>query len=170
MMVTTKVTHGFVYNIVNYGFYQDPDNYEGNNETEAKVQRRYNKGANNNKNDKNDNNKEYIKDIGDKPPSPSKFIPPSLDEVKSYCQERNNKVDPEKFFYHYEANGWVQGKAGKPIKNWKAAVHTWEKNEFDNKDSAANTKQQGKPTNQTMSEQRKYDKDYFDKIYNAYDE
>lgn len=61
MMVTTKVTHGFVYNIVNYSTYQNPDNYEGNNEGLAKVTtkvaRRERQGNNTNKNDKN---KEYI--------------------------------------------------------------------------------------------------------------
>jgi hypothetical protein len=53
MMVTTKVTQGFVYNIVNYDVYQNPNNYEGNNENPAKVLRREEKGSNNNKNVKN---------------------------------------------------------------------------------------------------------------------
>jgi len=57
------------------------------------------------------------------------FIPPTLDEVRAYCQERNNDVDPEKFYDYYTANGWVQGKARKPIKDWKACVRTWERNE-----------------------------------------
>lgn len=58
MIVTTKVTHGFVYTIVNYGLYQDLDNYEGNNEGTAKERRRERQGnninKNGNKNDKND--------------------------------------------------------------------------------------------------------------------
>jgi hypothetical protein len=57
---------------------------------------------------------------------------PTVEEVKTYCQERRNKVDSDKFHAYYEANGWVQGK-NKPIKDWKAAVRTWEKNTF-NKD------------------------------------
>lgn len=57
------------------------------------------------------------------------FIPPTLEEVRAYCQERNNDVDPEKFYDYYTANGWVQGKARKPIKDWKACVRTWERNE-----------------------------------------
>lgn len=56
----------------------------------------------------------------------SKFKKPSLEEVKQYCAERNNGVDAEKFWNYYEANGWKIGK--NPMKNWKAAVHTWEKN------------------------------------------
>jgi hypothetical protein len=58
-----------------------------------------------------------------------KFCPPTLDEVKAYCLERNNTVDAEKFFDYYEANGWVQGK-GKPVKDWKACVRTWERSGF----------------------------------------
>ncbi len=52
MIVTTKVTHGFVYTIVNYGLYQDMSNYEGNDEGTAKEQRRERQGNNNKKNDK----------------------------------------------------------------------------------------------------------------------
>lgn len=56
-----------------------------------------------------------------------KFEPPTVEEVKAYCLERNNSVDAEKFVDFYTVNGWVQGK-GKPIKDWKAAVRTWERN------------------------------------------
>lgn len=57
---------------------------------------------------------------------PARFVPPTLEEVRAYCQERKNNVDPERFRDYYLANGWVQGK-GKPIKDWKAAVRTWER-------------------------------------------
>ena len=63
----------------------------------------------------------------DKPPR-TRFIPPSLDEIKAYCQERGNGVDAQRFLDFYEANGWVQGK-GKPIRDWKAALRTWERND-----------------------------------------
>lgn len=62
----------------------------------------------------------------DKPPSPSRFVPPTFDEVADYCRERKNKVDPQCFVDFYEANGLVQGR-GKLIKDWKAAVRTWER-------------------------------------------
>lgn len=55
------------------------------------------------------------------------FVPPTVLEVADYCVERKNSVDAEAFVNFYTANGWVQGK-GKPIKDWKAAVRTWEKN------------------------------------------
>ena len=56
-----------------------------------------------------------------------RFEPPTIAEVREYCRERKNEVDPEQFHDHYTANGWVQGR-GKPIREWKAAVRTWEKN------------------------------------------
>jgi hypothetical protein len=58
----------------------------------------------------------------------TRFVPPTLEEVKDYCSERKNNVDAERFFDYYSANGWVQGK-NKPIKDWKACVRTWEKND-----------------------------------------
>ena len=54
-----------------------------------------------------------------------RFTPPTLEEVKSYCQERKNSVDPERFINFYESKGWVVGKS--PMKDWKAAVRNWEK-------------------------------------------
>lgn len=54
-----------------------------------------------------------------------KFIPPSLDEVTAYCNERHNGINPATFIDYYEARGWKYG-TGKPMVNWKAAVRTWE--------------------------------------------
>jgi len=54
------------------------------------------------------------------------FTIPTLSEISDYCKERKNAVDPIKYFNHYESNGWMVGK--NKMKNWKAAVHTWEKN------------------------------------------
>ena len=55
------------------------------------------------------------------------FKKPTLEDIKNYCEERNNNVNPEQFFDFYETNGWIQGK-NKKIKDWKACVRTWEKN------------------------------------------
>ena len=57
----------------------------------------------------------------------SHFQKPSLEEISLYCRERNNNVDPEQFFNFYESNGWKVGK--NPMRDWKAAIHTWEKRE-----------------------------------------
>lgn len=64
-----------------------------------------------------------IKDSGAKR---KRFTPPTLEEVRAYCAERHNTVDPQRFIDYYTANGWVQGK-GKPVKDWKACVRTWER-------------------------------------------
>lgn len=50
---------------------------------------------------------------------------PSLEEVKAYCLSRKNNVDPEQFIDFYQSVGWMVGK--KPMKDWKAAVRTWER-------------------------------------------
>jgi hypothetical protein len=59
-------------------------------------------------------------------PHTHKFYQPSIDEVKAYCRERNKGLDAEKWYDFYEAKGWMIGK--NKMKDWKAAVRTWEKN------------------------------------------
>ena len=54
---------------------------------------------------------------------------PSLSEVESYCRERGNQVNPQRFMDFYTANGWRVGK--NPMKDWKAAVRSWESNGMD---------------------------------------
>ena len=56
-----------------------------------------------------------------------RFSKPTIDDVKAYCQERGNNVDAEKWFNYYESNGWKVGK--NPMKDWKAAVRTWERSD-----------------------------------------
>ncbi|HHX11142.1 MAG TPA: hypothetical protein GX729_07255 [Firmicutes bacterium] len=63
----------------------------------------------------------------DKNKEKSRFVPPSLDEVMEYCLTRNNQVDPQTFIDFYESKGWMIGK--NKMKDWKAAVRTWEKRE-----------------------------------------
>jgi hypothetical protein len=81
-------------------------------------------------------------------PNPNKkrpcFVAPSIEEVRTYCQQRKNSVDPEQFVNHYQANGWVQGK-GKPIRDWRAAVITWEKNSLSNRAKPSPSIPQKKP-------------------------
>lgn len=60
--------------------------------------------------------------------SKTKFQKPSFSEVNGYCSERSNKVDPQQFMNFYESNGWKVGKNS--MKDWRAAVRTWEKNSF----------------------------------------
>lgn len=60
-----------------------------------------------------------------------RFVPPTVEEVSEYCKERGNAVDPQRFVDYYESNGWMRGNT--KIKDWKACVRTWERNEFSSK-------------------------------------
>lgn len=55
----------------------------------------------------------------------NKFSPPTLEEVRDYCIERRNNVDPQRFMDYYTSNGWRVGK--NPMRDWKAAVRNWER-------------------------------------------
>ena len=55
------------------------------------------------------------------------FKKPTFDEVNNYCLERNNNIDPEAFIDFYESKNFMIGK--NKMKDWKAAVRTWEKRE-----------------------------------------
>ena len=103
--------------IVNYDIYQGMGNAEetprkhlGNSEETVGKQ-----SLPTNNNDNNDNNDNKVR----------RFAPPTLEEVKSYCQERNNNVDPVKFFDYYQQGQWKDSK-GNPVKNWKQKLITWE--------------------------------------------
>ena len=61
------------------------------------------------------------------PAKPKKFQKPTIEQIKAYCLEAGKNIDAEAFFDFYEAKGWVVGKA--PMKDWKAAVRNWAKNE-----------------------------------------
>ena len=71
-----------------------------------------------------DNN---IKEKDSKESKKKSFAPPSVEEVREYCNERGNNVDPDKFVDYYTCKGWVVGRS--KMKDWKAAVRTWEQRE-----------------------------------------
>lgn len=73
-----------------------------------------------------------------------RFKKPTLEDIKNYCIERNNNVDPQRFYDYYESNGWKVGKNS--MKDWKAAVRTWER---------SNSTQQNKATFDVSSKVRK---------------
>lgn len=62
------------------------------------------------------------------PPTPSSrsvFTPPTVDEVKEYCDSRGNGIDAQAFVDFYASKGWMIGK--NKMKDWKASVRTWER-------------------------------------------
>ena len=69
----------------------------------------------------------------EKPKLSKSFLKPTVDEINTYCSERKNSVDANIFFDFYESKGWLIGKT--KMKDWKAAVRTWEKNSNSKKDT-----------------------------------
>ena len=55
-----------------------------------------------------------------------RFVKPTIPEIMDYCILRNNNINAQQFYDHYESNGWLVGKV--KMKNWKSAIHTWEHN------------------------------------------
>lgn len=117
--------------IVNWRFYQNQNTeFDRQNvrqltgECQADVrQLTANNNINNDNKVNNDNNI-----MSDKPTVISKskkFIPPSFEQVQAYCHERNNNIDPQAFIDYYSAVGWKVG--SKAMKDWKAAIRTWER-------------------------------------------
>lgn len=70
----------------------------------------------------------------------TRFRKPTLQEVADYCRERGNGIDAETFINHYESNGWMVGKT--PMKNWMAAVRTWERNSVPQKGNGKSCQKQ----------------------------
>lgn len=73
-----------------------------------------------------DKEKEINKEINNNSKPQKRFTPPTLEEVQAYCKERNNGVDAKAFYDYYTAGDWKDAK-GKPVRNWKQKVITWER-------------------------------------------
>lgn len=75
------------------------------------------------------------------PPAQSRFKPPSIEEVKAYCDERHNNIDANRFIDFYSSKGWMVG--SNKMKDWRAAIRGWERQEgnySNNKTSSNNNK------------------------------
>lgn len=85
------------------------------------------------------------------------FQKPTVVEIYDYACERLSNEDAlkftEKFHAHYEANGWKVGRNA--MKDWKAAVRTWDLTKF----ATTQTNQQTKIKN------GKFDSDAAQRIY-----
>jgi hypothetical protein len=112
LKLTNEITiksdkQGTIIQVVKYKDYQVSTNELTTNQPTSNQQVTTNKNDNKEKNDNNT------------------FKPPTADDVKSYCLERNNFVNAETFIDFYESKGWMVGK--NKMKDWKACVRTWEK-------------------------------------------
>lgn len=76
---------------------------------------------------------------GDESNAKSVFVVPTFEEVEAYCNQRGGRVDARKFIDFYTAKDWMIGR--NKMKNWQAAVRTWEKSE-DYMQPVAESKQQ----------------------------
>jgi hypothetical protein len=78
----------------------------------------------------NENENENIIDnvVIDKPieEKPKRFVKPTIEQLEAYMEERGMNNVANRFYDHYESNGWKVGK--NPMKDWKASVRTWEPN------------------------------------------
>ena len=103
--------------IVNYDLYQQKEQQneqQKHSKSTAKAQQKHT-----NKNDKNEKNNKNL------------FIVPSVEEIQTYCHERKNKIDAQYYFDYQTARKWIL-KGGQKIKDWKAVIRTWEKNDYNN--------------------------------------
>lgn len=82
----------------------------------------------NNKNIKNEKKERREEGKEERGEPRARFTPPTADQVREYCEERGNGINPEDFVNFYEARGWELGH-GTKMKDWKAAVRTWERRE-----------------------------------------
>lgn len=118
--ITIKSTNKFsIATITNWAKYQcrdDEANHQNNhqaNQQSTNNQPTTNQQLTTSKKGRREEGKKYI------------FIPPTVEEVRAYCSERKNNVDPQTFVDFYQGKGWMVGK--NKMKDWKAAVRTWER-------------------------------------------
>jgi hypothetical protein len=64
--------------------------------------------------------------VAPKEKAPRRFVKPTVDEIRDYCEKRQNGIDAQYFYDYYEARGWKYGNTH--IVDWKACVRTWERN------------------------------------------
>ena len=122
-------------------FAQDSDGLYYNERLEQEVNKRkaYSESRRNNRKKKEDMNnisKTYVKHMENENENENinvntnvkskRFVKPSIDEIAVYMEERNMNNVSQKFYDFYEAKGWMIGK--NHMKDWKAAVRTWESN------------------------------------------
>ncbi len=124
--IAIETTNKFsVITLVNWEKYQDYDTRLTNELTSeiTNEEQSSNNQLTTNNNDNNVNNINKKKNIKKKKTT---FIKPTIEEIKNYCNERKNNVVATKFYNFYESKDWFIGK--NKMKDWKAAVRTWELN------------------------------------------
>ena len=119
--------------VIKYDEYQK-DNRQNNNQS-TDEQQTDNRRATDDQQQYNNNNNGIMEkgnnEKGNNIRPLKRFVPPTVADVESYCDERGvYLIDPGQFVDYYEARGWMLNKNRKMV-DWRAAVRTWEKNERD---------------------------------------
>lgn len=150
--VAIKSTNKYsVFTVKNYDLYQTKGKQE-TNEGQAEDKQETNKGQTEDK--QRATTKESKEGKKEKNNNIKRFTPPTYEQVSTYCKERSNTVDAERFYDFYESKGWMVGK--NKMKDWKAAVRNWERS----------SKQETKPAKQNQFhnfDERNYDFDELEK-------
>jgi hypothetical protein len=71
----------------------------------------------------NNSNKGTIEQGNNDRESAKRFIPPTLQEIRTFCQENGLVIDVDRFVDYYQSNGWKVGR--NQMKDWKATVRRW---------------------------------------------
>ena len=87
-----------------------------------------------------------------------RFTPPTVDEIRAYCEERNNKIDPECFWDFYTSKGWMVGK--NRMKDWRACVRSWEKSRAERAEQNSTAKDMDDPMATYNIFAQLYDEEY----------
>jgi hypothetical protein len=114
--------------IVNYSVYQDLQTTEKPIKNHRKTTKEPLKDTNNNDKTMINNEEQYFMGVENANYKKShKFVEPTLEEVQQYVKEKGFNVNAEQFIDYYKARGWELSK-GRKIKDWKACVRTWSRN------------------------------------------
>lgn len=149
--ITTKSTrYGLLINVINYAKYQDipvegntvsntiPNNELTGNQHGTNTELTTLEQSNNSNKETIIKKKEEITNVISKKEKP-RFVPPTVEEVREYCDSRYSIVDPEAFVAFYESKNWMVGK--NKMSSWKSAIVTWEKKEQERRNNQQKPKQ-----------------------------
>ena len=64
--------------------------------------------------------------------TPTRFVPPTYEELSAYAEEIGSPVNIDDFMDYYDSNGWMVGKA--KMKDWKATLRRWSRNRTKSKE------------------------------------
>lgn len=73
----------------------------------------------------NVNVNDNVKEKENKKKSAPRFSPPTVAQVKKFCDDHGYHLDAQRFVDYYTSNGWMVGR--NKMKDWQAAARNWAK-------------------------------------------